>query len=217
MHNTPAVSDVSTLIRAAAAEAARYQLSLDRTSMAREYKRSPQDIVTEHDVASEDIIRRVLTEGAPYASIVGEEGGVSSGATDVTFYVDPIDGTSNFAAGLPLFAVSIAAAVGDDLVASVMNAPALGYEFYGTDEGAFLNGTKLGPHEPHERKDALVLTSFPGWRDSREFPSFAAEASLTLKRDFSAVRSLGSAAIELAFVAAGGPTPPCCPRSPRGT
>ena len=73
-------------------------------------KRDFHDPVTEHDRAAEETIRTVITARWPGSAIVGEEGGVT-GSGELRWYVDPIDGTANFAAGLPFFCVSIAAAV----------------------------------------------------------------------------------------------------------
>ncbi len=200
---TAEVAPLVALAREAAHVAAEYIRGIDRTAVDREYKQSAQDIVTIHDKRSEELIREVLERGAPDATIVGEEGGVASGDSGVTFYVDPIDGTSNFVAGLPLYAVSIGVAINENLVGGVINAPSLGQEFWSDDTGAFLGDRKLGPHTTHPTRDALVLTSFPGWKDLREHPQFALDSLQDLKSSVSAVRSLGTAALELAYVAAG--------------
>ena len=107
---TPSPSRLLEHATTAAHAAAEYLRSLDREGLSREYKASNHDIVTEHDRRSEEIIVSELRRLVPGARIVGEEGGErpaeqpDSGADGpvVSFYVDPIDGTSNFAAGLPL-------------------------------------------------------------------------------------------------------------------
>ena len=147
----------------------------------------------------------------PGARIVGEEGGErpaeqpDSGADGpvVSFYVDPIDGTSNFAAGLPLFCISIGVAVGDELVAGVIDAPILGQVFAAADGPATLDGRVLAPRSTRPAPDALVLSGYPGQRMGARFPEHAAHATRTLEDSVSAVRHLGSAALELAYVAAG--------------
>lgn len=197
------IEHLVTAARAAAHEAAGYLRGIDRSDVDREYKRGAQDIVTVHDKRAEEIIRASLTAAAPDATIVGEEGGVSEGCSGATFYVDPIDGTSNFAAGLPLFAVSIGVAINDALVGGVINAPVLGQEFWSDHSGAYLGERKIGPRNTKPTRDALVLTSFPSWKDLREHPEFALDALGTLKRRTGAIRSLGTAALELAYVAAG--------------
>lgn len=198
---------------AAAALAADYLRGLDRTALQREYKKDSHDIVTAHDRACEEIIVRELERRVPGARIIGEEGGVRPGsaeraaggvgAGEVTFYVDPIDGTSNFAAGLPLFCVSIGAAVDGDLVAGVVDAPVLGEVFSAADGPLRVNGVEAAPRRTLAAKDALVLTGYPGYRAFRELPALSTDHARRLADGVSAVRHLGTAALELAYVAAG--------------
>lgn len=192
----------------AAHAAAEYLRGLDRDDLSREYKTSSHDIVTEHDRRSEEIIVSELRRLLPSARIVGEEGGERpaaepSGPDQVSFYVDPIDGTSNFAAGLPLFCISIGVTIGDELVAGVIDAPVLGQVFAAADGPATLNGREIIPRETRSAPDALVLSGYPGQRTGSRYPEYAAHATRTLEDSVSAVRHLGSAALELAYVAAG--------------
>ncbi|MGO1199687.1 MAG: inositol monophosphatase family protein [Dermabacteraceae bacterium] len=209
----PSPSHLLDIALAAAHAAAEYLRGLDRDGLAREYKTSSHDIVTEHDRASEEIIVSELRRLLPTARIVGEEGGerpaegpAAGAASDepvVSFYVDPIDGTSNFAAGLPLFCISIGVAVDDEMVAGVIDAPVLHQVFAAADGDATLNGRVLRPRATNAPADALVLSGFPGQRTGAQFPDFAASSVRTLEDSVSAVRHLGSAALELAYVAAG--------------
>src|SRR5699024_2281795 len=211
----PSPTHLLEIALTAAHAAAEYLRGLDRDGLAREYKTSSHDIVTEHDRASEDIIVGELRRLLPTARIVGEEGGErpaespapgTAGAAAepvVSFYVDPIDGTSNFAAGLPLFCVSIGVTVDDELVAGVIDAPILGQVFAAADGEATLNGRPLRPRSTRPAADALVLSGFPGQRIGNEFPDFAARAQRALDNGVSSVRHLGTAALELAYVAAG--------------
>ncbi|WP_193106193.1 inositol monophosphatase [Brachybacterium sp. FME24] len=208
----PSPSHLLDIATTAAREAADYIRSLDRDHLAREYKTSSHDIVTEHDRASEEIIVSELRRLLPTCRIVGEEGGErpaqggpvgGDAAPVVTFYVDPIDGTSNFAAGLPLFCVSIGVAVDDVLVAGVIDAPVLGQVFTAADGPAMLNGREIRPRSTHASADALVLSGFPGQRACAEFPELAARAYAGMEDGLSAMRHLGTAALELAYVAAG--------------
>ncbi len=209
----PSPSHLLEIALTAAHAAAEYIRGLDRDGLAREYKTSHHDIVTEHDRASEEIIVSELRRLLPTARIVGEEGGErpaeepAAGTADgdpvVSFYVDPIDGTSNFAAGLPLFCISIGVAVDDELVAGVIDAPVLHQVFAAADGDATLNGRVLRPRSTKASADALVLSGYPGQRTGSRFPEFAATSVRTLEDSVSAVRHLGSAALELAYVAAG--------------
>ena len=207
----PSPTHLLEIALTAAHAAAEYIRGLDRDGLAREYKTSSHDIVTEHDRASEEIIVSELQRLLPTARIVGEEGGVrpaeqpaaESEGPQVSFFVDPIDGTSNFAAGLPLFCISIGVTIDDELVAGVIDAPILGQVFAAADGDATLNGRVLRPRSTREAADALVLSGFPGQRTGSRFPDYAARSLRTLEDGVSAVRHLGSAALELAYVAAG--------------
>ena len=207
----PSAAHLLDIALAASHAAAEYLRGLDRDGLAREYKANHHDIVTEHDRASEEIIVSELRRLLPTARIVGEEGGErpaeqpadGDGEDVVSFFVDPIDGTSNFAAGLPLFCISIGVAVGDELVAGVIDAPVLQQVFAAADGDATLNGKVLRPRPTKAPADALVLSGYPGQRTGSRFPEFAASSIRTLEDSVSAVRHLGSAALELAYVAAG--------------
>lgn len=196
-------AQLTAIAREAAGVAARYLEGVGAGPVEREYKANAHDIVTIHDRACEDRIREVLLAKCPDARIVGEEGGTHEGTSAVTFYVDPIDGTSNFATGNPLYAISIGVAVEDVLVGGVVNAPALGMEFWADDTAAYLGTKRLGPNPERALADALVLTGFPGLRDLGEDRAFAERERLALLESAGAVRNLGSAALELCFVAAG--------------
>ncbi|SHW52042.1 inositol-phosphate phosphatase [Mycobacteroides abscessus subsp. abscessus] len=201
--NTVEHAKLAAIAREAATAAASYLAEIGAGPVEREYKANAHDIVTVHDRACEDRIREVLLERCPKASIVGEEGGTLEGTSAVTFYVDPIDGTSNFATGNPLYAISIGVAVEGVLVGGVVNAPALGREFWSDPSGAYLGDTRLGPNPERDFADALVLTGFPGLRDLRDDRAFAERERHALLERAGAVRQLGSAALELCFVAAG--------------
>ena len=204
----PSPSELLEHATTAAHAAAEYLRGLDRDDLSREYKANNHDIVTEHDRRSEEIIVSELRRLLPSARIVGEEGGERPaaepcGPEQVSFYVDPIDGTSNFAAGLPLFCISIGVTIGDELVAGVIDAPVLGQVFAAADGPATLDGRVLAPRSTRPAPDALVLSGYPGQRMGARFPEHAAHATRTLEDSVSAVRHLGSAALELAYVAAG--------------
>ncbi|MDF5757976.1 inositol monophosphatase family protein [Spongiactinospora sp. TRM90649] len=179
-------------------------------------KRDFHDPVTEHDRAAEDIIRAVIAAECPDSVIVGEEGGVrradggeadaaEEGAVDgrVRWYVDPIDGTANFAAGVPFFCVSVAAAAGDEVVAGVVYDPMREEEFTAGPDGAFLGGRRLRSAGAASDREAMLLTSYPSSRDLAVEGEAALGRFGRLVTSFAAVRRPGSAALKLAHVAAG--------------
>ena len=171
-------------------------------------KAEPRDLVTEWDVASEELIRARLGAGSPDIPILGEEeGGVGAGAPR-RWLVDPIDGTVNFAHGLPLWCVSIGLEVDGRAVLGVVAAPALGWTFWARrGGGAFVDDPRAGgvrrmSASAVPRVDqALLVTGFPYDRATSRQNNFAQWEHL--QRRAGACRRLGAAALDLALVARG--------------
>src|SRR5512140_4046855 len=104
------------------------------------FKSSETDLVTEFDGRAEAVIIEALARAFPDDAIVGEEGGGQAGRSGRAWHVDPLDGTTNFSHGLPLFGTSIGLLVDDQPAMGVVTAPALGWTFRGgRGLGAFLN------------------------------------------------------------------------------
>jgi len=159
------------------------------------------DLVTETDERAEGVIRDALLGAYPSYGMLGEEGGESAGEEDARWIVDPLDGTTNFAHGLPLFAVSIALEKVGEVVVGVVHDP-IGEETFVAErgQGARLNDQDISVSNTAELVRALVVTGFPYDRD--EVP-----AAVDLFGRFSVraqgMRRLGSAALDLCYVAAG--------------
>lgn len=167
-----------------------------------EEKNGHADIVTALDRQSERIIRDIINAQMPNSRILGEETGWD-GSGDVIWYVDPIDGTSNFAAGLPFFCVSIAAVLADNTpIAGVVYDP-IKDEMFSTYGGRlWLDGVEVKPaSRAHCDRDAELLTNLP--REGKRPSPSEMERFGTLVTSFRAVRRLGSAALQLAYVAVG--------------
>jgi myo-inositol-1(or 4)-monophosphatase len=164
-------------------------------------KSSDTDIVTRADQAAEALVKQRLLGARPDDGMVGEEGDNLRGTSGVVWIVDPIDGTVNYLYGLPHFAVSIAAEVDGVVVAGVVVAPALGFEYVATlGGGATCNGQPVLPRATVPLGERLVATGF-----SYEQPARARQATyisrlLPRVRD---LRRLGSCALDLCGVAAG--------------
>lgn len=187
---------------AVAARSSDYLMGAFRQPMSVEHKGGPHDLVTEHDLASEALIREGLTEAVPDSVVLGEEGG-ASGTGRVTWHVDPIDGTVNFSHGLAFWCVSIAAAIDDVVVAGVIAAPALG-EVYAADlTGVTVNGASAGPRTLEREIDSHLISTFPRGLDLECNGDDALTASGQLVRAYGSVRALGSGALGLAQVATG--------------
>ncbi len=168
-------------------------------------KSSSTDDVTEIDRASEELIRERILASRPGDGFVGEEGRDVRGTSGVEWIVDPIDGTVNFVYGYPAYAVSIAAAVNDTVVAGyVVNIP-LGEEWAAVrGEGAWrLDGDeryRLVAPEPPVLAHALVGTGFHYVPEIRATQAAAVARLLPQVRD---IRRSGSAALNLCELAAG--------------
>jgi myo-inositol-1(or 4)-monophosphatase len=164
-------------------------------------KRAAADLVTEFDFRAERTIVAALSRAFPDATIVAEEGqGVSRNSHDI-FYVDPLDGTVNFAHGLPIFAVSIGLVRDGSPVAGVVHAPILGWTFTGASGvPAALDGKPIGVSDVASVAAALVVTGFAA---SRKDPYSNIEEFARLTAVSHGTRRLGSAALDLCCVACG--------------
>jgi myo-inositol-1(or 4)-monophosphatase len=157
------------------------------------------DIVTDTDKASEAAILTRLRAEFPAATMLTEETGTHDGSSDERFIVDPIDGTTNFAHGYPMFCISIAYERAGELLAGVVHAPALGETFaVQRGAGATFNGAPMHVSNVARVGDALTCTGFHPADFERNAPHFRAVSNRA-----QAVRRDGSAALDLAYVALG--------------
>ena len=159
------------------------------------------DPVTEVDEQAEEKIGGMLRGAFPDYGILAEEGGARSGGGEHRWIVDPIDGTVNFAHGLPAFCVSIALERAGEVVLGVVHDPMGRETFVGErGAGATLNGRPIRVSETEELIRALVATGFPYDRDTMPavLELFGRFAVLT-----QGMRRIGSAALDLCYVAAG--------------
>jgi myo-inositol-1(or 4)-monophosphatase len=159
------------------------------------------DLVTQADRRSEEVIVTRLWQHFPEHTIVAEEGSGHERSSKFCWYVDPLDGTTNFAHGYPCFAVSIGLAEGDQLIAGVVYNP-VSRELYAAarGEGATLNGKKIRVSAIDRLATSLLATGFPSHKRAKN-PNIHYYWDFTLKSH--GVRRDGSAALDLAGVAAG--------------
>ncbi len=161
-----------------------------------------RDFVTEVDRTSETLIASILRDATPHGRIVGEELSPDVVREGLVWIVDPLDGTTNFLHGVPIWAVSIAAAVDGVLEAAiVLDVPANEQFEAVRGHGAFLGGEPLAVSTIEAPEFALIGTGFPFKNIERidEYQrQFAQIAGAT-----SGIRRPGAAAIDLAWVAAG--------------
>jgi len=160
------------------------------------------DLVTDADRASEAALLAFLRDRVPSAAILAEESGPSGGGGELRFYVDPLDGTTNYAHGVPHFAVNVAVADARGLVAGATYDP-LRDELYtaARGAGAFLGADRLRHSGRAELRGSLLVTGFP--YDIHENHDEPLRLFGAFIRRAQAVRRFGSAALDLAYVAAG--------------
>lgn len=160
-------------------------------------KSTSTDLVSAADLAAEAAIREILARRAPEDAIMGEEGDDTPGTSGRRWIVDPLDGTVNFLYALPQWCVSVAC---EGLAAAIYD-PVLDELFTATDDGpAQLNGVALTPAPPEDLGHALVATGFGYDAQRRALQAEVAARVLPVARD---IRRGGSAALDLAWVAAG--------------
>lgn len=164
-------------------------------------KSSGTDIVTAADRASEQLISARVHAARPGDGILGEEGADSAGSTGVRWVVDPIDGTVNYAHGLPAYAVSIGVEVDGRTAVGVVVNPATGVEYTAVrGGGAFRNGVPIRSAAPVPLETALVGTGFSYERELRVSQTQTFSRLLPQIAD---VRRFGSCALDLCAVAEG--------------
>jgi myo-inositol-1(or 4)-monophosphatase len=160
------------------------------------------NIVTDVDLASERLIREAIASHYPRHQVLGEEGGLADSSSDYRWVVDPLDGTTNFAHGLPVFAVSIALEYQGETMIGVVYDP-MREELFAAERGAgaTLNRRSIQVSSTAELTRSLLSTGFPydirtsNLNNLDHWKNFAMNAQ--------ALRRIGSAALDLCYVACG--------------
>lgn len=172
-------------------------------------RKGPKDLVTEADFASQAAVRRVISEAFPDHDFLGEEddgwerhGSQSTAlANRYCWIVDPLDGTLNYVRQLPNYSVSVALRRGDEILVGTVYDPVLDECFTAElGHGAFLNETPIRTSSCHQLEHALVAASLPSVID-RESPEVT--RFLEVMYAAQAIRRLGSAALNLCYLASG--------------
>jgi myo-inositol-1(or 4)-monophosphatase len=192
-HYTP---DIEPIIR----EAGALLMSYFQRRIGYEYK-GDVDLVTEADRASEKFFAERLRTRWPEFGILGEEGTKSDLGAEYRWLVDPLDGTTNFAHGFPVFCISIALVRGEELIAGFLYDPTRD-EFFSAEHGAGakLNGAAMHVSKTRTLSEAILGTGFPSHKRHKN-PNVHFYHQLTLRSH--GLRRAGSAALDLANVASG--------------
>lgn len=164
-------------------------------------KSSPTDVVTQTDIDSEGLLRRLLGELSPDCGIIGEEGGATQMGKRLQWIIDPLDGTVNFLYGLPVCSVSVAAAVDGRIVAGAVVDALRGETFSAwLGGGARVDGAPISMSACMELRSALIATGFSYTPRLREGQGRIVHRLLPEVRD---IRCFGSAALNLCWAASG--------------
>lgn len=160
------------------------------------------DLVTEVDELSEKYILNAIKENYPLHGILSEEAGKADTESDYLWVVDPLDGTTNYAQGLPIFAISIALKYKDETVLGVVYSPIVDQMFEALREkGAYLNGEKINVGNKKDLDRCVLATGFPYDRATNNDNNANYAAHFVPK--VRGIRRMGAAAYDLANVAAG--------------
>ena len=161
-----------------------------------------KNLVTEVDKKSEKTITDFIRKKYPSHSILAEEGGETKSSSEYLWVIDPLDGTTNFAHGLPIFSVSIGLQYKGETVAGVVY-DVMRDVIYSAEKGsgAFENGKKISVNSNEIIEESLLVTGFP--YNVAENPEKVFERFIEMLKVARAVRRLGSAAIDFCYVANG--------------
>jgi len=198
--NTPLMNIMTGAVRKAARAILRDFGELENLQVMR---KGLADFVTKADLKAEKVLREELVRTRPHYGFVMEEGGVIEGPDKShRWFIDPLDGTINFMHGVPHFAVSVGLEREGHLVAGVVYNPVTDDMFTAEKgQGAWHNERRLRVSGRRELADALVATGIPH-RGRPGHEGFLGEVNAVM-REVSGVRRFGSAALDLAWVAAG--------------
>ncbi len=166
-------------------------------------KTGPADLVSIADEEAERTVREILGKARPSFGFIGEEGGASGGSDDAQCWiVDPLDGTTNFLFGTPLWGINVALAREGEVVAGVTWLPAL-REMYVAAKGggSWLNGEPIHVSTRHRLVDSVLGCGIP-FAGKPDHPVFAREMAL-LSAEVAGIRRTGACSVDMAYVAAG--------------
>ncbi len=161
------------------------------------------ELVTEADIESEEFLRKTLTEILPGSSFLGEESWDGLFPSAPYWVVDPLDGTNNYAMGIPFFCVSVALIDEEGICLGCIHDPVHSETFIALrGGGAFLNGNPINVSAAETLRDAVVATGFPYTRTPDNL-TFDIDVLYRFMGQVRGMRRCGSAALDLAYTAAG--------------
>jgi myo-inositol-1(or 4)-monophosphatase len=187
----------------AAKEAGKYlKYSVGKVKSIEMKQGEERNLVSEIDKTSEAKIISIIKRHYPNHAILAEESGASSMSADYKWVIDPLDGTTNFLHGLPIFCVTLAVEYKGEIVAGVVYDPNLD-ELYTAEKGsgAYCNGKRMRVTQTSDLIGSLLVTGFP--YDIAQNPDNAVGHFVNFLMEGQGLRRLGSAALDLSYIAAG--------------
>lgn len=164
--------------------------------------KSLNSLVSYVDKSAEKMLVEALSNLLPEAGFIAEEGTSNKKGELYNWIIDPLDGTTNFIHGLPIYSVSIGLSYLNEIIIGVVYIPALNECFFAwKGGGAFLNGKKIGVSFKPELKDTLIATGFPYYDFDKMDPYL--KVLKYFLQNTRGMRRMGSAAVDLAYVACG--------------
>lgn len=165
-------------------------------------KKGSIDLVTAADLASEKTVLAIIKKACPDHTMLSEESGMDAGCPEHQWIIDPLDGTTNFVHNLPVFAISIAHAYKETVDVGVVFNPISGELFSAkSGAGATLNGHSIAVSDTIEMENSLIVTGFP-YNLHDDYKMLIQRFKYCLKAA-QGIRRLGSAALDLCYVACG--------------
>ncbi len=176
--------------------------NIDKINSIEEKSGEIRNLVTDIDKKSEEIIVKKIKEHFPSHNIIAEEGSSGNNSSDTKWIIDPIDGTTNYLHSLPLFSVSIGIEKNGEIILGVIYEPSRDELFVAEKNcGAKLNGKKISVSKQNQLIRSLLVTGFP--YNINENPKNCIQHFNNFLFEAQAVRRLGSAALDLCYVACG--------------
>ena len=167
-----------------------------------EFKSSKANLVTEIDKKSEKAVIDFISKNFPTHNILAEESGLERKSSEFTWVIDPLDGTTNFAHGLPIFSVSIGVTKNEKIICGAVYDVISDKMFVAeSGSGAELNGEKISVSVNDDLEQSVLATGFP--YDIRENPENAIRKFNDFILNSRAIRRLGCASIDFCYLAAG--------------
>ncbi len=193
------INEVCVLAR----EVGKFQLEeISNVSSEHIIEKELNSLVSFVDKESEKILVAGLRDLLPSAGFITEEDTVVDEAKEYTWIIDPLDGTTNYLNRIPHFAISIALMYNDTLLAGVVHDPSMDECFHAIkDKGAFLNDKRIHVSKKKDLKNAIIVTGFP-YTNTYDIEAYMRIVKYWL-RNTRGIRRLGSAALDLAYVASG--------------